>query len=252
MHDDTKKSTHLLAIPACLAKCGCRLSNLTRLQVKVFASKPSKLGHDEVFTLCPPFNELVPVLSKIILLIGGHDTLETLKVEILESVAVCVEDGGVLLLLDNVSKTYGIPVARQHHLSNSSCFSPLVTHLMSKIPLRVDYNARDRLTPRQALAATLAPGTRTILYSKKLHLETLCSTSCQQIVGSFHGQVTKTNEQVCILCEFHNDVLSGRNSRQPLAASVRIGKGSILHVALTLGIQQILLFTLFTLFSLLH
>ena len=218
---------------AYLVKYGRRLPIVTSLQLKVFASKPLKLGHDDVHILCPPFSELVPVLSKTILLIGGHDTLETMKIEILESVATCVESGGVLLLLENVSRPSGIPVARQHHLS--SCVSPLVTHLMSQIPLRVDGNGRDRLTPRQALAATLAPGTRTILYSKKLHPETSCSTSCQRIVGSFHGQVSKTNEQVCILCEFHNEVLSGRGSRQPLAASIRIGKGCILHVALTLG-----------------
>ena len=199
--------------------------------MKVFASKHLSLTRDDVHVLSLPF-EAVPTTAQMILFIGGHDALATLKVELLESIAACVENGGVLLLLDNVTQPFGIPVARQHHLSSSRGCCSSAASLLSRIPLRVDANGRDRLTPRQALAATLAPGVRTIVYSKKLHLESLCSTSCQQIVGSFHGQVTKNNENACLLCEFHDGGLSGC---QPLAASNRCGKGSILHVVLTLG-----------------
>ncbi len=199
--------------------------------MKVFASKHLSLTRDDVHVLSLPF-EPVPTTAQIILFIGGHDALATLKVELLASIAASVENGGVLILLDNVTQPYGIPVAWQHDLSSSRGCCSSAASLLSQIPLRVDANGRDRLTPRQALAATLAPGVRTIIYSKKLHLETLCSTSCQQIVGSFHGQVTKKNANACLLCEFHDGGLSGC---QPLAASIRYGKGSILHVVLTLG-----------------
>lgn len=182
--------------------------------------------------LSPPFNEPVPLNALIILFIGGHDALAMLTSEILESVATCVENGGILILMDSVARQHGIPVPRQHHLSSSRGNSSSVMSLLSQLPLRVDVQGVDRMTPRQALAATLAPAVRTILYSKKMHPETLCCTSCQQLVGSFHGQVTKTSERVCVLCEFHDAGLSGC---QPLAASARFGKGSILHIVLTLG-----------------
>lgn len=200
--------------------------------MKVFASKPLSFSQDDVHILSPPYIETVPLSAQVVLFIGEHETLTTLQVELLESVAACVESGGILLLLDNVTRPHGVPVVRHHHLSSSRSGCSSVVSLLSQLPLRVDANGRDRITPRQALASALAPGIRTILYSKKLHLETTCSTSCQQIVGSFHGQVTKKNENVCLLCEFHD---TGLSSCQPLAASIRFGKGSILHVVLTLG-----------------
>ena len=201
-------------------------------QLKVFSSKPLGLASDQTHTLCPPFSEQVPLSAQIILFIGAHENLAMLPMEILESVAACVENGGVFILMDGVTRQCGLPVPRQHRLSSSRGYSPLATSFLSQLPLKVDAKAADRITPRQALAATLAPGARTILYSKKLHPATLCCTSCQQIVGSFHGEVTKTSDRVCLLCEFHDGGMSGC---QPLAASARFGKGSILHIALTLG-----------------
>ena len=193
----------------------------------MFASKPLNLAHDVAHILCPPFNEPVPLCAHVIVFIGGHETVATLNVEILESVTACVQNGGVFLILDNVTRPYGIPVARQHHLSKSHC-SASVASFLSQIPLRVDADDRERMTPRQALAASLAPGVRTIVYSEKVHPEKICSISCQHIVGSFRGQITKTHERSCLLCKFHD-------GDQPLAASIRFGKGSILHVVLTLG-----------------
>ena len=211
------------------AMCVIVLLHPKSLQLKVLASKPLNLGRDCAHILCPPFDEPVPRGAQVIAFIGGHETVSTLTVELLDSVAACVQNGGIFLILDNVTRPFGIPVARQHHLSKGHGCSSLVASFLSQIPLRVDADDRERITPRQALAAALAPGVRTIVYSEKVHPEKkLCSTSCQHIVGSYRGQITKTNERACLLCKFH-DV------DQPIAASVRFGKGSMLHVVLTLG-----------------
>lgn len=195
----------------------------------MLASKPQSLGQDDAHILCPPFSEPVSQSAQVIVFIGGRESLANLKGDILNSVAACVENGGILLLLDNGSASFGVPLVRQHHVDSSCGRIPSVESLLSKIPLRAETDGRDRMTPRQAVAATLAPGVRTIIYSKKMHPEEFCLTSSQRIVGSFSGQVTKANDNVCLLCEFHD------NGRQPLAASNRFGKGSILHVVLNLG-----------------
>lgn len=200
--------------------------------MKVFASKPLGLGLDHIHSLCPQVSEPVPMNAQIVFIIGGHDALEMLEIEVLESVAACVENGGILILMDSVVRQFGIPVPRKHNFSSSRGKSSSVSLLLSQLPLRVDAQGVERFTPRQALSATLAPAVRTILYSKKMHPATLCCTSCQQIVGSFRGQVVKTNERGCLLCEFHD---AGLSTCQPLAASVRFGKGSILQIVLTLG-----------------